>query len=76
MIDDAENKFSGDTVAEWLESLPYELENDAIGLWTMIPAGRYDLGLAGDDLIEFTRRAWLTRCPKRMGARRGLWRHA
>ncbi len=59
MIDTARNKFSGETVEEWLDMLPYELEGDATGLWTIIPAGRHDFGLTGDDLIEFTRRGLL-----------------
>ena len=59
MIRKARNKFSGESVAEWLDMLPYELERDATGLWTIIPVGRHDFGLTGDDLLEFTRRGLL-----------------
>jgi hypothetical protein len=59
MIDDARDKFYNLTVAEWLEPLPYELKDDAIGLFTIIPAGRHDFGLTGSDLIEFIHRALL-----------------
>jgi hypothetical protein len=59
VIDLALDKFSGWTVAEWLESCPNELDNDAIGLWTIIPMGRRGFGLTGIDLIEFTQRALL-----------------
>ena len=59
MIDDVKSKFFGETVAEWLETFPNELDNDAIGLWTIIPMGRRGFGLTGADLIEFTHRALL-----------------
>ena len=59
MINDARDKFYNRTVAEWLEPIPYELKDDAIGLFTIIPAGRHDFGLTGADLIEFTLRALL-----------------
>lgn len=59
MIDDVRDKYCGETVAEWLETLPYELERDAIGLWGIIPVGRHTFGLVDSDLVEFTRRALL-----------------
>jgi hypothetical protein len=59
MIDTARSRFFGETVAEWVETLPTELRGDAVGLWQIIPAGRRDFRLTGDDPIEFTRRGLL-----------------
>jgi hypothetical protein len=59
MIDHVRDKFSGWTVAEWLEAMPNELPRDAVGLWQIVPLNRHDFGLNDPDLIEFTRRALL-----------------
>lgn len=57
MIGNKRDRFSGITVAEWLACVANELPVDAVGLWQIIPKGRHDFYLDGDDLVEFTRRA-------------------
>jgi hypothetical protein len=44
------------TVLEWIEAVPRELPVDALGMWQIVPDGRYEFGLSGDDLTEFVRR--------------------
>ncbi|WP_457152826.1 hypothetical protein [Mesorhizobium sp. P5_C1] len=40
---------------QWLENMPNELDRDAIGLWQIIPVGRHEFELTGEDLKTFTR---------------------
>lgn len=53
---DIRHKLYGHTVAEHIRTLPDELSVDAVGLWQVIPAGRYGFELKGDDLVEFVQR--------------------
>lgn len=46
----------GLTVSEWIKAVPGELPIDAVGLWQIVPAGRYEFELSGDDLTEFVNR--------------------
>lgn len=46
----------GQTVMEYIETVPGELPIDAVGLWQIVPAGRQGFGLSGDDLTDFVRR--------------------
>ncbi len=46
-------------MSEWLSSIPNELEDDAVGLWQIIPVGRSDFGLEGEALIKYVREALL-----------------
>ncbi len=46
-------------ISEWLTSIPNELEDDAIGLWQIIPVGKLDFGLQGEALIQYVRQALL-----------------
>jgi hypothetical protein len=48
---------TGATVPEYLEMVASELAIDAVGLWQIIPAGRSQFGLSGDDLTEYVREA-------------------
>lgn len=56
MIDLKRRSALGDTVADYLEFLPYEIDGDGEGLWGIVPAGR-SFGFSGDDLSEFVQRA-------------------
>ena len=42
----------GDSVAEYLVTLPYEINSDGEGLWAIVLAGR-SFGLSGSELKEF-----------------------
>lgn len=54
MIDQNRKRLLGDTVAGYIETLPYELDSDGVGFWVIVPAGR-SFGFEGDDLSEFVR---------------------
>lgn len=54
MIDLGRKRILGDTVAEYLQFLPYEIDGDGEGLWQIVPAGR-GFDFAGADLAEFVR---------------------
>jgi hypothetical protein len=56
---DARHKLYGHTIAEHIQTVPDELPVDAVGLWQIVPAGRYGFELSGDDLTEFVRRCVL-----------------
>lgn len=68
-------KWDGRTTAEeWIRLIPGDLPRDAVALADIIPAGRHDFGLSGQDLIEFTRRSLFALLRK--GARPAFGRHA
>ncbi|MEN6586584.1 MAG: hypothetical protein ABFE02_11150 [Sulfuricella sp.] len=46
----------GDTIAEYIEKVPNELQIDAVGLWQVVPVGRYDFDLHGEELVDYVRR--------------------
>lgn len=50
-MEDLRRKFTNERLSEWEEKMPNELERDAIGLWQIIPALKYDFGLTGEKLI-------------------------
>ncbi len=54
MIDFNRKRYIGDTVAEYLETLPYAVDSDGEGLWEFVPAGR-SFGFEGADLVDFVR---------------------
>jgi len=58
MIDLGRRSGLGDTVTQYLETLPYELDGDGVGFWTIVPAGR-SFRFEGADLAEFVRRSVL-----------------
>jgi hypothetical protein len=45
------------SAAEWVALAPNELDIDAVGLWQVIPVGRHEFGLDGEDLETFTKTA-------------------
>lgn len=54
MIDMSRRRRLGDSVAEYLETLPYETDSDGECIWRIVPAGE-SFGFEGDDLTEFVR---------------------
>ena len=46
----------GTPMSQWMEEVAYELRNDAVGLWEIVPDGRYGFGLEGDALTAYVRR--------------------
>ena len=54
MIDLERRSPLGDSVAEFIETLPYEIDGDGEGFWGIIPTGR-TFGFEGNDLAEFAR---------------------
>lgn len=52
----ARDRVFGQTVTEYIQTVPGELPIDAVGLWQIVPAGRQRFGLSGDDLTEFVSR--------------------
>lgn len=54
MIDLSRRRPLGDTAAEFLECLPYEIDGDGEALWRIVPMGR-GFGFKGDELAEFVR---------------------
>jgi hypothetical protein len=49
----ARDRVFGQTLMEYIQTIPGELSIDAVGLWQIVPAGRQRFGLNGDDLTEF-----------------------
>lgn len=49
------DRFFGQTIAEYIVTLPGELPVDAVGLWQIVAAGRQWFGLTGGDFVEFLR---------------------
>lgn len=56
---DTRHKLYGHTVAEHIHTISDELGVDAVGLWQIVPAGRYGFDLSEADLSEFVRRCVL-----------------
>lgn len=50
------DKYFGNTIDEWISTLPGELPVDAVGLWQIVSFGREGFGLSGDQLTDFVRR--------------------
>ena len=53
-IDQTQVDGRGQTVTHYVETLPYFLDSDGVGLWVIVPAGKF-FNFEGDDLIEFVR---------------------
>ncbi|WP_018897288.1 hypothetical protein [Rhizobium sp. 2MFCol3.1] len=56
---DTRHKIYGHTIAEHIDTLPDELEVDAVGLWQIVPAGRDGFQLENAELTEFIRQCIL-----------------
>lgn len=57
MPNELRDKYSGETIKEYMDGLPEDLQIDAIGLWHVVVFGREGFGLSGDNLVSFVRRA-------------------
>ncbi|MGO4572281.1 hypothetical protein [Microvirga sp. 2TAF3] len=56
MTDEPRDKRSGETVSEYIKQVANELSVDAVGMWQIVPGGRYDFGFEGEALTEYVRR--------------------
>ncbi|MFA5951347.1 MAG: hypothetical protein WC807_13790 [Hyphomicrobium sp.] len=54
MIDLLRRRQLGDSVSEFIDTIPYFLDSDGESLWHIVPGGR-SFGFEGDDLTEFVR---------------------
>jgi hypothetical protein len=52
VIDLERKRLLGDSVAEYLETIPYYIDSDGESLWHIVPGGR-TFGLDGNELAEF-----------------------
>jgi hypothetical protein len=57
MIIEPRHKDTGETISEVIAKMPNELDNDAVGVWHIIPDGETGFGLFGKALTDFLRRA-------------------
>lgn len=57
MIDERVRKLFGDTVSEWIQSLPSDLDDIGVGLHAIVQTGRYGFELKNSELIEFIRKS-------------------
>ncbi|MGO4441632.1 hypothetical protein [Rhizobium sp. RAF56] len=53
---DTRHRLYGHTIAEHIKTVAEELPIDAVGLWQIVPAGRYGFDLSGGELAEFVQR--------------------
>lgn len=53
-IDLQRSRSLGDTVEEYVSTIPYEVDGDGESLWKIVPGGR-SFGFEGADLQEFVR---------------------
>ena len=51
------HNFYGTPLSDWIERIPNELEDDAVGLWQIIPVLRLSFGLSGAELEHRAREA-------------------
>jgi hypothetical protein len=56
MIDFARYDGTGSTVSEYLSLAVKELDQDTIGMWSMVPTGRTSFKLQGEQLDDFLTR--------------------
>ncbi|MGO4153074.1 hypothetical protein [Cupriavidus sp. YAF13] len=59
MNEELKDKWFGESIKDRISKIHLELEDDAVGLWQIIPFGRQGYGLAGEDLVEYVRRSLL-----------------
>lgn len=50
------DRFYGQTIDEWISTLPGELSVDAVGLWQIVSFAREGFGLSGGELEDLVRR--------------------
>jgi hypothetical protein len=57
MTREPRHKRFGFPLSQWIDQVPGELPDDAVGMWQIVPAARLDFGLEGEDLTRVVRRA-------------------
>jgi hypothetical protein len=56
MSDEPAHKRFGTPMSQYIVQVANELPVDAVGLWQIVPGGRYDFDLEGDALTDYVRR--------------------
>ena len=56
MTEEPRDKRFGIPMSEYIVQVANELPIDAVGMWQIVPGGRYDFDLGGDALTHFVRR--------------------
>jgi len=56
MSDEPREKRSGETMSDYIVQVANELPIDAVGMWQIVPGGRYGFDLEGDALTDYVRR--------------------
>jgi hypothetical protein len=56
MSEEPTHKYFGDTLSDYIVQVANELPRDAVGMWQIVPGGRYGFGLEGDALSDYVRR--------------------
>ena len=59
MSSEPRHRQTNETMSECIAQYPGELDIDAVGMFQIVPGGRVDFGLAGDELTDYVRRAIL-----------------
>jgi len=55
MTEEPRHKHFDRSMSEWIEMVANELPDDAVGLWQIVPDGRYGFGFEGEALTEYVR---------------------
>ncbi|MBA1157872.1 hypothetical protein [Microvirga mediterraneensis] len=56
MTDEPREWRSGETLSEYIKQVANELPVDAVGMWQIVPQGRFGFGFEGEALTDFVRR--------------------
>lgn len=59
MTDDQMDPTSGISVIDWIEAVPTELDQDAIGLWQIVGMLKHGYKLSGEELTYYVRKCIL-----------------
>jgi hypothetical protein len=57
MTDEPREISTGTPISEWITFYKDDLEDDGVGLWSIVEHGRVGFSLSGDALIDFIRRS-------------------
>lgn len=56
MSEEQRHKRFGVPMSEYIVQVANELPDDAVGMWQIVPGGRYGFGLEGEALTDYVRR--------------------
>lgn len=56
MSEEPRHRRFGDTMSDYIVQVANELPVDAVGLWQIVPGGRYGFDLEGEALTDYVRR--------------------